>query len=70
MLNGDIDTQTPLESAERAEKNWPNSVFLTINDATHVSIASSECALHTALSFLQNPVLPGKQTCASQPAPA
>jgi pimeloyl-ACP methyl ester carboxylesterase len=70
MLNGDIDTQTPLESARRATKNWPNSVFLTIPGATHVSIASSECALRTAVSFLQNPVLPGKQTCASQPAPA
>jgi pimeloyl-ACP methyl ester carboxylesterase len=69
MLNGDIDAQTPLESAERAKKNWPNSVFLTIKDATHVTIASNECALHTALSFLHNPVLPGQRTCASQPAP-
>jgi hypothetical protein len=33
MFNGDIDLQTPLESAERAKQNWPNSVFLTITDA-------------------------------------
>jgi pimeloyl-ACP methyl ester carboxylesterase len=70
MLNGDIDLQAPLESAGRAKEDWPNSVFLTIKDATHVTVASSECALRTAVSFLQNPVLPGKRTCASQPAPA
>jgi hypothetical protein len=25
MLNGDIDLQTPLESAERAKENWPTA---------------------------------------------
>ncbi|HET6752351.1 MAG TPA: alpha/beta fold hydrolase [Jiangellaceae bacterium] len=63
MLNGDIDLQAPLESAERAKQNWPNSVFLTIEDATHVSLTTSECAVVTALSFLQNPVLPDEQAC-------
>jgi hypothetical protein len=58
MLNGDIDLQSPPESAERAKTNWPNSVFLTIRDAPHVTVASSECALRTAVSFLQNPLLP------------
>ena len=43
MLNGDIDLQTPLESAERAKENWPNGVFLTIKDATHVTLRTSEC---------------------------
>lgn len=70
MLNGDIDLQTPLESAQRAKQNWPNSVFLTIKDATHVTLTTSECALGTALSFLQHPVLPDEQTCDSQPGPA
>jgi pimeloyl-ACP methyl ester carboxylesterase len=71
MLNGDIDLQTPLESAERAKKNWPNSVFLTIKDATtHVAIRTSECALITALTFLQNPVLPDEQACDGEPAPS
>jgi pimeloyl-ACP methyl ester carboxylesterase len=69
MFNGDIDLQTPLESAERAKQNWPNSVFLTITDAPHVTIPNSECALGTALSFLQNPVLPDEHACDSQPAP-
>jgi pimeloyl-ACP methyl ester carboxylesterase len=67
MLNGDIDLNTPLESARRAMNNWPNSVFLTIKDATHVTLSSSQCALHTAVSFLHNPVLPGPRTCASAP---
>jgi pimeloyl-ACP methyl ester carboxylesterase len=66
MLNGDIDLQTPLESAERARKNWPNSVFLTIKDATHVTVSTNECALGTALSFLQNPVLPDARVCDSE----
>jgi pimeloyl-ACP methyl ester carboxylesterase len=70
MLNGDIDLQTPLESARRAKENWPNSVFLTIKNATHVSLETSQCALRTAVSFLHNPVLPGPRTCAGQPAPA
>jgi pimeloyl-ACP methyl ester carboxylesterase len=69
MLNGDIDLQTPLESAERAKNNWPKSVFLTIKDAPHVTLATSECALRTAVSFLQNRVLPDEQACASEPAP-
>jgi pimeloyl-ACP methyl ester carboxylesterase len=70
MLNGDIDLQTPLESAERAKKDWPNSVFLTIKDAPHVTISTSECALGTVVGFLQNPVLPDERACDSEPAPA
>jgi TAP-like protein len=54
--------------AEQARKNWPNSVFLTITDATHVTISNNECALNTALSFLQNPALPDPGTCDSAPA--
>ena len=69
MLNGDIDLQSPLESAERAKADWPNSVFLTIEDATHTTLETSECALVTALGFLQNPVLPDEGACDSQPAP-
>ena len=69
MLNGDIDLQTPLEMAEQAKTDWPNSVFLTIEDATHVTLTTSECALVTALSFLQNPVLPDEGACDSEPAP-
>jgi pimeloyl-ACP methyl ester carboxylesterase len=63
MLNGDIDLQAPLESAKRATKDWPNSVFLTIEDAGHVSISTSKCAMRAALTFLEHPVLPNPQTC-------
>jgi pimeloyl-ACP methyl ester carboxylesterase len=67
MLNGDIDLQTPLEMAGQAKQDWPNSVFLTIEDAPHVTVTTSQCALFTALSFLQNPVLPDEHTCDNQP---
>jgi pimeloyl-ACP methyl ester carboxylesterase len=70
MLNGDIDLQSPLESAQRAKKDWPNSVFVTIKDAFHVTVRTSECALRTALGFLQNPVLPDVGVCDSEPAAA
>jgi pimeloyl-ACP methyl ester carboxylesterase len=70
MLNGDIDLQSPLESAERAKTNWPNSVFVTIKDAAHTTLATSECALRTAVGFLQNPVLPDARACDGEPAPA
>jgi pimeloyl-ACP methyl ester carboxylesterase len=63
MLNGDLDLQTPLESAKRAKKNWRNSVFMTIKDATHVTLATSECAVGTVLSFLQTRVLPDARSC-------
>ena len=63
MLNGDIDLQTPLEMAEQAKTNWPNSVFLTIKDAAHVTLQTSECSVANALSFLENPVLPDPHTC-------
>jgi len=64
MLNGDIDLQTPLERAARARKNWPNSVFVTIPEATHVTISVNACALFTALNFLEDPVLPDPHACA------
>jgi pimeloyl-ACP methyl ester carboxylesterase len=67
MLNGDIDLQTPLEMAEQAKQDWPNSVFLTIKDSPHVTLLTSQCSLVTALSFLQNPVLPDEHTCDNQP---
>jgi len=63
MLNGDIDLQTPLEMAEQAKTNWPNSVFLTIKDATHVTLQTSECSVVTALTFLENPLLPDPHAC-------
>jgi pimeloyl-ACP methyl ester carboxylesterase len=68
MLNGDLDLQSPLESAQRATNNWPNSAFLTITDATHVTLSTNECALGVALGFLNDPVLPDEQTCDSQAA--
>ncbi|HEY1367978.1 MAG TPA: alpha/beta hydrolase [Gaiellaceae bacterium] len=67
MLNGDIDLQTPLEMAEQAHSYWPNSVFLTIKDSTHVTLRSSQCSVATALSFLGNPVLPDPHVCDGQP---
>ena len=69
MLNGDIDLQSPLESAKRARKDWPNSVFLTIKGAPHVPLATSKCAVRTAVGFLQKPVLPEPRACDSEPAP-
>jgi pimeloyl-ACP methyl ester carboxylesterase len=69
MLNGDIDLQTPLEMAQQAKQDWPNSVLLTIEDAPHITLRTSECSLITALSFLQNPVLPDEGACDSEPAP-
>jgi hypothetical protein len=40
----------PLEMAEQAKTNWPNSVFLTIKDATHVLAESRPpgCPAHPA----------------------
>lgn len=67
MLNGDIDLQSPLESARRAQSQWPNSVFLTIEDAAHVTVLTSECAVVTAVTFLANPVLPDPRSCDGEP---
>jgi pimeloyl-ACP methyl ester carboxylesterase len=69
MLNGDIDLQAPLEMAEQAKQDWPNSVLLTIKNSPHVTLRFNECSLVTALTFLQNPVLPDEHTCDSQPTP-
>ena len=70
MLNGDLDLQAPLEMAEQAKQDWPNSVLLTIEDSPHVTLRFSECSLFTALSFLQNPVLPDPGTCDNPPTPS
>ena len=69
MLNGDIVLQSSPESAERAKTNWPNSGLSNHQRRSHVTVASSECALRTAVSFLQNPLLPDGRACASEPAP-
>jgi len=63
MLNGDIDLQTPLEMARLAQSDWPNSVFVTIKDATHVTLQTSPCAVAVALGFLEDPVLPDAHVC-------
>jgi pimeloyl-ACP methyl ester carboxylesterase len=65
MLNGDLDLQAPLEMAEQAKQHWPNSVLLAIEDSPHVTLRFSECSLVTALTFLENPVLPDEHTCDS-----
>ena len=48
MLNGDIDLKTPLEMAEHATTDWPNSVFLTIRTlpTSRFRRASARCAPH------------------------
>jgi TAP-like protein len=63
MRNGDVDLQAPLESARRVKKNWPNSAFLTINHARHVTIATNRCTVRAPASFLEQPVLPKPGTC-------
>jgi pimeloyl-ACP methyl ester carboxylesterase len=70
MLNGDIDLQSPLESAKRAKKDWPNSVFVTIKGAPHVTVATNECALVTAVKFLKNRLLPDKRVCDRRKRPS
>jgi hypothetical protein len=60
---------TPWRDEATPTTTWPNRVFLTIEDATHVTLTTSECALGAALSFLQNPVLPDEQACDSEAAP-
>jgi pimeloyl-ACP methyl ester carboxylesterase len=70
MLNGDIDLQSPLESAKRAKKDWPNSVFVTIKGTPHVTVATNECALVTAVKFLKNRLLPDKRVCDRRKRPS
>jgi pimeloyl-ACP methyl ester carboxylesterase len=67
MLNGDLDLQAPLAMAEQAKQDWPNSVLLTIKDSPHVTLRFNQCSVVTALTFLENPVLPDEHVCDNQP---
>jgi pimeloyl-ACP methyl ester carboxylesterase len=69
VVNGDIDTQTPLPGARRVAASYPNSVLLTVPNAGHVALPVSECAASIEFAFLTDPVLPEADACLDQPVP-
>ncbi len=69
VVNGDIDTQTPLPGARQVANTYPNSVLLTVPNAGHVALPYSECAAQIEFAFLADPVLPIANACADQPVP-
>ena len=69
VVNGDIDTQTPLSGARRVAATFPNSVLLTVPNAGHVALPVSQCAARIEFAFLADSVLPDGGSCLDQPVP-
>jgi len=69
VVNGDIDLQTPLLGAKKVAAAFPNSVLVTVPNATHVAFPQSDCAAALATAFLLDPTLPAADACADAPVP-
>jgi len=69
VVNGDIDMQTSLAGARRVAAVYPNSVLLTVPNASHVALPVSPCAAEIEFAFLANPTLPSSNACLDQPVP-
>ncbi len=67
VVNGDIDTQTPLAGARQVASMFPNSVLLVVPNAGHVALPVSECASQIEFAFLADPVLPDGDACLGDP---
>jgi len=54
VLNGDMDSDAPLEETSKVAALFPNSTFVTIPEAGHESIFWSTCAGELASQFVEN----------------
>ena len=54
VLNGDMDSDVPLEETNKVAVLFPNSTFVTIPEAGHESIFWSPCAGELASQFIEN----------------
>jgi pimeloyl-ACP methyl ester carboxylesterase len=54
VLNGDMDSDAPLEETTKVAALFPNSIFVTIPEAGHESIFWSPCAGELASQFIEN----------------
>ena len=54
VLSGDIDMRVPLEVTREYAELYPNSIFVPVAEASHVSVTWSNCAANLATEFIEN----------------
>jgi hypothetical protein len=82
ILNGTLDSQTPIEIAEKVKTRYtaPNQTFVTVPNASHGVIMQSpmvaapgappeSCGMLITVSFMKNPTAPPDTSCLAQLAP-
>jgi len=65
VLSGDLDRRVPLEVTIPYAELFPNSTFVKILEATHVSVIWSTCADNLVTEFIEN--LSADTSCAATP---
>lgn len=53
VLSGDMDRRVPLEITTKVASLYPDSVFIQVAEAGHVSVTWSQCAAGLASEFIQ-----------------
>lgn len=66
VVSGEYDPITPPEDGALAAATLPNSYFFTFPGSGHGVIASNDCALNVAQSFLKNPDTQPDSSCLAQ----
>jgi hypothetical protein len=54
VLSGDMDRRVPLEITQKVASLYPDSVFVQVAEAGHVSVGWSSCAANLASDFIRN----------------
>lgn len=66
VLNGDIDSNVPLEATSKVAALFPNSTLVVIAEAGHESAFFAQCARELASRFIQT-LQTGDTSCATTP---
>jgi pimeloyl-ACP methyl ester carboxylesterase len=66
VLGGDMDNILPLEGTTKLAALFPNSTFVTVAEAGHVTISWTQCAANLTLQFIET-LLVGDTSCADTP---
>jgi hypothetical protein len=66
VLGGDMDNILPLEGTTKLAALFPNSTFVTVAEAGHVTISWTQCASNLTLQFIET-LQVGDTSCADTP---
>jgi hypothetical protein len=66
VLDGDMDNNVPLEETHRVASLFPNSTFVPVAEAGHITVFWTGCAQMLVSQFIEN-LVAGDTSCATIP---